>query len=87
MALEIFRKYPTLDEAQLLIDVLKKYEISYKLEDYSKQVDITMLGQNLDLKIIVKANLSDFPRIEELLDNEYKLTLNQVEKEHYLVEP
>lgn len=86
MSLEIFRKYPTLDEASLLIDVLKNNDITYKLEDYSKNVDINMLGQNLDLKILVKANLSDFPRIEKLLDEEYNLTLEQVDKEHYLFE-
>ena len=86
MDFEVFRKYPNLDEASLLIDVLKKNEIPYAIEDYSKQVDITMLGQNLDLKIIIKARINDFPKIEELLDNEYQITLNQVEKDHYLFE-
>ena len=86
MGLEIFRKYPTLDEANLLIEILERNNIFFKLEDYSMQVDLTMVGQNLDLKIIVKAKLIDFPRIEELLDSEYKLTLDEVEKEHYLFE-
>ena len=65
MDFEVFRKYPNLDEASLLIDVLKKNEIPYAIEDYSKQVDITMLGQNLDLKIIIKARINDFPKIED----------------------
>lgn len=86
MSLEVFRKYPTIDEANLLIEVLDKNKIQYKLEDYTLHPDIIILGQNLDLKIIVKANIKDFPRIEKLLDNEYKLNLSEIDKEHYLFE-
>jgi len=84
MKFEVFRKYSSLDEASGLIELLKKNDIPYQLEDYSNQADISFIGQNLELKVIVKTRISDFPIIESLLDNEIKITLEQVDKEHYL---
>ena len=84
MSFEVFRKFPSRKEALGLVELLKKNNIPYQLEDFSKQVDINFLSQNLDLKVIVKANFADFPKIEELLDNETRITLDQVDKKHYL---
>ncbi len=84
MSIEVFRKFPTLEEAKQLTELLDKNKVPYKLEDYSNQADITFMGQNLDLKVIIKAKIADFPKIEKLIDSENKITLDQVEKEHYL---
>ncbi|TAJ15639.1 hypothetical protein DMA11_00070 [Marinilabiliaceae bacterium JC017] len=84
MSIEVFRKFPTRDEANFLIELLDKNEIPYRLEDYSKQADTNFMGQNLDLKVIVKARIVDFPKIEELLDDANEITFDQVDKEHYL---
>jgi len=86
MSFEVFRKFPLLDEAISLTDLLKENNIPYTLEDYSKQADITFFGQNLDAKIIVRAKITDFPKIEDLIDKNTNITLKQVDKEHYLFE-
>jgi hypothetical protein len=86
MSFGVFRKYPSLEEANGLIDLLKENDIPYQIEDYTNQADIGLLGQNLDLKVIVNARVIDFPKIESLLDKEMKITLDQVDKDHYLFE-
>lgn len=86
MSIEIFRRFPTLDDAKQLAELLDKNKIPYKLEDYSNQADISFMGQNLDFKVLIKARITDFPKIEELIDSENKFTLDQVDKEHYLFE-
>ncbi len=86
MSLEVFRKFPSLEDANELVELLKENEIQYCLEDYSNQADMNFIGQNLDLKIIVRAKIVDFPKIEELIDKKTKITLDQVDKEHYLFE-
>ena len=83
MSFKEFRKYASLDEANGLIELLKQEGIPYQLQDFSNQSDI-FLGQKLDLNVIVNARIEDFPRIEELLDKKTIITLDQVDKDHYL---
>lgn len=85
MSFEVFRKYPTIQEATELTDVLKENNISFLLEDFTNKSEIVGFSvQNLDLKVIVKARIEDFPKIETLVDNTLKVSLDQVDKEHYL---
>ena len=85
MSFEVFRKYPTIQEATELTDVLKENNIPFLLEDSTNKSEIVGFSiQNLDLKVIVKVRIEDFPKIETLVDNTLKVTLDQVDKEHYL---
>ncbi len=84
MSFEVFRKFPEIESAKHLADLLEENRISYRLEDYSNQADISFMGQNLDLKILIKARITDFPKIENLIDSSNDISLDQVDQGHYL---
>ncbi len=86
MSLEVFRKFPTIEDSKYLTEILDENKIPYKIEDYSKQADMSFMGQNTDLKVILKVRVSDFPKIDKLLEEKYDIKLDQVDKEHYLFE-
>jgi hypothetical protein len=85
MSIEVFRKFPTVEEATELTDLLKENNIPYLLEDSSNKSDVVgFTFQNTDLKVIVKARIEDFPKIESLIDKTITIKLDEVDKEHYL---
>lgn len=86
MSLEVFRKFLTLEDSVYLTELLDKNNIPFKLEDYSNQADMSFMGQNVELKVIVKVRITDFPKVDELLKTEFEISLDQVDQEHYLFE-
>ncbi|HPE55270.1 MAG TPA: hypothetical protein P5514_04820 [Bacteroidales bacterium] len=86
MSIEIYRKFPSVEDSDYLTQLLIKNNIPFKLIDYSNQPDITFTGQNLDYKVELKADLSDFPKIDKLLEEQSKLSFNNIDKDHYFFE-
>lgn len=85
MSTGVFRKYPSREEAEELINLLEEYKIPYKLEDYTQSNNV-FLGQAADLNVLVKAKIEDFPKIEELLDENTRVTKEEIPNDHYLLD-
>lgn len=84
MSLQVFRKYPSMSEAKSLIDLLNDNDVPYKVEDYSKNVGINFLGELAELKIFIKVNINDFPKVDQLINQNLNIKIEDVEKDHYL---
>lgn len=80
----VFRKYPTLEQAQELIVLLEQNTITSQLADNISPLDATFSGNTVQHQYEVKIHPSDFERANQLVDELAKHEIEQVAEDHYL---
>lgn len=80
----IFKKYPTLEQAAELKELLDKEGIEAVLGDNIPPVDVTFSGTTLQHEFEVRIKPSDFVRAEDLLEQQDENLIDQVDKDYYL---
>lgn len=89
MKLEFFRNFPSLEDVKAISDVLDKHGIRYEINENTRKHDITFLGSTaansgVEMKFSLKASPDDFEQINNLIDKEVEVSIEEVEKDHYL---
>jgi len=82
----ILRKFPTLDQANELKDLLEKNGINSILADNVPPVDITFSGSTLRNEIEIRIKQSDFEKAEEIIERNAEELIDQIDKDYYLFE-
>ncbi|MFD2099927.1 hypothetical protein [Flagellimonas iocasae] len=80
----IFKKYPTLEQASELKEILENEGIDCVLGDNIPPVDVTFSGNTLQNEFEVRIKQTDFKRAEEILEEEAENLIDQVDKNYYL---
>ncbi|MFI0427945.1 hypothetical protein [Mariniflexile sp. HMF6888] len=82
----IFRKFPTLEQANELAIELGKQGIDFILDDNVPPVDVTFAGNTLRNEIEIRIKQSDFEKAEEILEKNAETLMDEVDKDYYLFE-
>ncbi len=80
----IFRRFPTLEQATELKDLLKESGIESILADNVPSVDITFSGNTLNNQIEIRLKQTDFKKAEEILEKRARDLIDQIDKDYYL---
>lgn len=80
----IFKKYPTLEQATELKELLDKEGIDAVLGDNIPPVDVTFSGSTVQHEFEVRIKPSDFGKAEDLLEQQAENLIDQVDKDYYL---
>lgn len=80
----IFKKYPTLEQATELKELLDKEGIDAVLGDNIPPVDVTFSGSTVQHEFEVRIKPSDFGKAEDLLEHQAENLIDQVDKDYYL---
>jgi hypothetical protein len=80
----VFRKYPTIEQAKEIKNLLKKHNIEAQIADNIPPVDSSFSGTTLQNQYEIKILLADFEKAEKILDENAENLINQVSKDHYL---
>lgn len=79
-----FQKFSDKQDALIFKEKLEKNGIEPMLEDVSASVDVTFSGNTHDNQYLLKIRKNEFERANEILENQAKLLVNQISKDHYL---
>jgi hypothetical protein len=79
-----FKKFPDLEQASELIDLLDANDIQYEVEDNTRAVADYIIGQDIECKILIKISAADFRRANLLLDRQAEQEIENVEPDYYL---
>ena len=82
----IFKKFPSLEQASELKDLLKQQGIDSVLGDNIPPVDVTFSGTTLQHEYEVRIAQSDFAKAEKILEAHAEDLINQVDEDYYLFE-
>ena len=82
----IFRKFPTLEQATELKDLLNENGIESILADNVPPVDVTFSGNTLQNEIEIRIKQSDFKKAEDILEKNAEELIDQIDKDYYLFE-
>ncbi|MBV7267979.1 DUF2007 domain-containing protein [Winogradskyella luteola] len=82
----IFKKFPTLEQANELKELLKENGIESVLADNIPPVDVTFSGNTLQNEFEVRIKQSDFEKAEEILEKNAENLIDQIDKDYYLFE-
>lgn len=82
----IFKKFPTLEQAYELKELLKENGIESLLADNIPPVDVTFSGNTLQNEFEVRIKQSDFKKAEEILEKNAEKLIDQIDKDYYLFE-
>lgn len=82
----IFKKFPTLEQATDLKDLLEQQGIDSIVGDNIPSVDVTFSGSTLQHEYEVRIAQTDFERAEKILEEQAEDLINQVDKDYYLFE-
>ena len=82
----IFRKFPTLEQASELKDLLNENGIESILADNVPPVDVTFSGSTLNNQIEIRIKQTDFKKAEEILEKKAEDLIDQIDKDYYLFE-
>ena len=82
----IFKKFPTLEQANELKELLKENGIESLLADNIPPVDVTFSGNTLQNEFEVRIKQSDFKKAEEILEKNAEKLIDQIDKDYYLFE-
>lgn len=80
----IFKKYPTLEQATELKELLDKEGIDAVLGDNIPPVDVTFSGSTVQHEFEVRIKPSDFGKAEVFLEQQAENLIDQVDKNYYL---
>ncbi|MGK0429971.1 MAG: hypothetical protein ACJARX_001644, partial [Psychroserpens sp.] len=82
----IFRKFPTLEQANELKELFLESGIESILADNTPSVDITFSGNTLQTEVEIRLRQSDFKKAEVILEKNAEDLINQIDKDYYLFE-
>ncbi|MGO4913832.1 hypothetical protein [Leeuwenhoekiella sp. W20_SRS_FM14] len=82
----IFKKFPTLEQANELKELLKENGIESLLADNIPPVDVTFSGNTLQNEFEVRIKQSDFKKAEEILEKNAENLIDQIDKDYYIFE-
>jgi hypothetical protein len=82
----IFRKFPTLEQASELKDLLNENGIESILTYNVPPVDVTFSGNTLQKEIEIRIKQADFKKAEEILEKNAEELIDQIDTDYYLFE-
>lgn len=82
----IFKRFPTLEQAKELQQILNEAGIDTIIADNVPPVDITFGGSTLNNEIEIRISTKDFKKAEELLLKQAETLIDEVDPSHYLFE-
>ena len=82
----IFRKFPTLEQANELKELFLENGIESILADNTPSVDITFTGNTLQNEIEIRLRQPDFNKAEAILEKNVEDLITQIDKDYYLFE-
>ena len=82
----IFKRFPTLEQAQDLQQLLNDANIETIIADNVPPVDITFGGSTLQNEIEIRISPRDFKKAEDLLLKQAETLIDDVDPSHYLFE-
>ena len=82
----IFKRFPTLEQAQDLQQLLNNSGINTIIADNVPPVDITFGGSTLNNEIEIRISPRDFKKAEDLLLKQAETLIDDVDPSHYLFE-
>ncbi len=80
-----YQKFNTLVEVEVILDILKQNEISYKLEDNRQATPSIIFGESSEANIWLKLKQSDFEKADNLINSFIKNTIGTIEEDYYLL--
>ena len=83
--LTVFRKFPTLIQAQELETLLNENNIKTVLADNIAPVDVTFSGNTLLNQYEIKIDSSDFEKAEAVLEKDAENILDNIDQDYYLL--
>ncbi len=82
----VFKKFPTIEQANEIASLLEENNIQVTLVNNSPALDITFSGNTLQNEFELKILPKDFEKAISILNNEVDISLDQLDKNHYLFE-
>ncbi len=82
----IFKKFPTLEQANELKSLLEKNGIETIIADNLPSVDVTFSGNTLQNEFEIRIKQSEFEKAEEILEKNAEELIDQIDKDYYLFE-
>ena len=82
----IFKKFPTLEQANDLKELLKKNKIESILANNAPPVDVTFTNNTLQNDYEIRIKKSDFKNAEIILEKNAEDLIDQIDKDYYLFE-
>ena len=82
----IFKKFPTLEQANELKELLNENGIESLLADNIPPVDVTFSGNTLQNEFEIRIKQSNFKKAEEILEKNAENLIDQIDKDYYLFE-
>lgn len=82
----IFRKFPTLEQALELKELMNENGIDTIVDDNVPPVDITFSGSTLLNEVEIRIKQTDFEKAESILEKSAKNIIDEIEKDYYLFE-
>lgn len=79
-----YKKFQHLDQAQDLMDVLKKNHIDFEIEDNSRDMAEFFIGQDIENNVHLKIHPANFERANELFNQHAIDLMDGIDKEYYL---
>ncbi|GGG30230.1 hypothetical protein GCM10011344_33950 [Dokdonia pacifica] len=80
----IFRKFPNLELATELKELLENHNIPCLLGDNVPSVDVTFSGNTLQHEVEVRIPQEDFETATKLLEKNAKNIINEIDRDYYL---
>ncbi len=77
-------KFDNAPEAEELQSFLKEKGVESKIEDVTPSVDLTFQGNSLGNEVLVKVNVQDFDKAEELLEGRAARDIKNIPDDYYL---
>lgn len=80
----IFKKFPNIEQAKELKQMLNDHGIDAELGDNLPPVDVTFSGSTLQDEYEVRIHQSDFNKAEEVLEKNAEVLLDHIDEDYYL---
>ncbi len=80
-----YKKFKSLAEAEVLMQILKQHQIEFQIEDISAPFDVTLTGgTDLEDKVAIKLDAEDFPKANAVIEELISQQTDNVQGDHYL---
>jgi ABC-type antimicrobial peptide transport system permease subunit len=80
-----FMSLTDLEGVSEISDVLKKFDIPFKIQDTSKDFDVTFSNDTSKNSFLIMLNQNDFDKASSILEDKLKFDINEVNKSHPLL--
>lgn len=80
----VYRKYPSAEHAQGIVDLLEANQIEYSIEKTAPLFDVTFAQNQQSEEIVIKLKATDFKKADGFLEQMADETYKTIENDHYL---